>query len=262
MAIDVSVPSPGLLGALMVGHFLGNFVFQTGWMAGRKERLRVVAAHAGIVAVVSWALTGYFGSWALLLILWVVHFVVALARDAGASVAEDSPNKTAVLFVSEQIVRLSILIFLVWAVSSDVVNLQGVSGEGAWARVFGDLYLRLLVVVGGWVVAAPVVGFFLGILLSRFERELTQAQKEGLSRGGYWIGLSERSLIYLFILVGEPSGIGFLAAAKSVFRIGELRDEKDRKLAEYILIGTLMSFTLAMIVGLLTEGIPTALGFE
>jgi len=54
----------------------------------------------------------------------------------------------------------------------------------------------------------------------------------------------------MFILVGEPAGIGFLAAAKSVFRIGELKESTDRNLAEYILIGTLMSFTIAMVAGL------------
>ena len=46
--------------------------------------------------------------------------------------------------------------------------------------------------------------------------------------------------------------IGFLLAAKSVFRFGELKDAKDRKLTEYILIGTFLSFGIAIIVSLAT----------
>jgi len=44
--------------------------------------------------------------------------------------------------------------------------------------------------------------------------------------------------------------VGFLLTAKSVFRFGDLKESKDRKLTEYILIGTLLSFGIAIIVGL------------
>ena len=48
-------------------------------------------------------------------------------------------------------------------------------------------------------------------------------------------------------------GVGFLIAAKSVFRFGDLSKAKDRKLTEYILIGTLLSFGLAILFGLCYE---------
>jgi hypothetical protein len=41
-----------------------------------------------------------------------------------------------------------------------------------------------------------------------------------------------------------------LIAAKSVFRFGDLKESKDRKLTEYILIGTLLSFAMAIITAL------------
>jgi len=41
-----------------------------------------------------------------------------------------------------------------------------------------------------------------------------------------------------------------LIAAKSVFRFGDLSRAKDRKLTEYILIGTFLSFGLAIAIGL------------
>jgi hypothetical protein len=42
-----------------------------------------------------------------------------------------------------------------------------------------------------------------------------------------------------------------LITAKSVFRFGDLNKGKNRKLTEYVLIGTLLSFGLAILAGML-----------
>ena len=60
----------------------------------------------------------------------------------------------------------------------------------------------------------------------------------------------ERIFVFIFIIMGRWEGIGFLLAAKSVFRYGDLSKAEDRKLTEYILMGTLMSFGLAILIGI------------
>ncbi len=60
----------------------------------------------------------------------------------------------------------------------------------------------------------------------------------------------ERLLVFSFILLNQWEAIGFLLAAKSVFRFGDLTNAKDRQLTEYILIGTLLSFGIAIIISL------------
>lgn len=50
-----------------------------------------------------------------------------------------------------------------------------------------------------------------------------------------------RGLVLLFIMIDYPVGIGFLIAAKSIFRFGELNNSLNRIQAEYIIIGTLIS---------------------
>lgn len=52
--------------------------------------------------------------------------------------------------------------------------------------------------------------------------------------------------------VPTPSAIGFLIAAKSVFRFGELSDRANRLEAEYITIGTLLSFAIGVAVSMAT----------
>ncbi|NMF33926.1 DUF3307 domain-containing protein [Flammeovirga yaeyamensis] len=71
---------------------------------------------------------------------------------------------------------------------------------------------------------------------------------------GQWIGILERILILTFVLNGDLRSIGFLLTAKSVFRFGDLKGGKDRQMTEYILIGTLISFSLAIFTGLLCLG--------
>jgi hypothetical protein len=53
----------------------------------------------------------------------------------------------------------------------------------------------------------------------------------------------------IFVTTGQIQAIGFLVAAKSVFRFSEIQHEGNQK-AEYFLLGTLVSFTLAIVVGL------------
>ena len=80
-----------------------------------------------------------------------------------------------------------------------------------------------------------------------------------LAGAGKIIGMLERLFVFGFILLNAWSAIGFLIAAKSVFRFGDLTEGKNRQLTEYVLIGTLLSFGIAIAAGLLynylTKGI-------
>jgi hypothetical protein len=57
-------------------------------------------------------------------------------------------------------------------------------------------------------------------------------------------------LILTFVLIGSFEGVGFLLAAKSVFRFGELSKAKEIRTTEYVLIGTLASFAIAVLIGI------------
>ena len=52
-------------------------------------------------------------------------------------------------------------------------------------------------------------------------------------------------------MAGKPhEGIALLLGLKSLFRFGEIKDPANRKEAEYILIGTLLSFGFALAVAM------------
>jgi hypothetical protein len=55
------------------------------------------------------------------------------------------------------------------------------------------------------------------------------------------------------VISGHWEAIGFMLAAKSIFRFGDLKDSKDRKLTEYVLIGTMISFGTAIVIGVIIQ---------
>jgi len=75
------------------------------------------------------------------------------------------------------------------------------------------------------------------------------AEKPGLPSAGKYIGWLERSLVLIFIVAGYPDGIGLLLAAKALVRYPEIKNDTKAHFAEYFLIGTLTSVTLALIAG-------------
>jgi len=61
--------------------------------------------------------------------------------------------------------------------------------------------------------------------------------------------------VLAFIFTGQYEGIGFLVAAKSIFRFGGISETDKRKESEYILIGSLLSFGLAIFIGILFKAL-------
>jgi hypothetical protein len=75
----------------------------------------------------------------------------------------------------------------------------------------------------------------------------TTGVKPDLTRW-YFASLSCTSGIILCV----PAG-GVLIAAKSILRFGEIKDASQRKVAEYIIIGTFLSFGWALLISMLTQ---------
>jgi hypothetical protein len=72
---------------------------------------------------------------------------------------------------------------------------------------------------------------------------------------GRAIGFLERALVYFFVLGGHYDAVGLVLVAKA---FAHIRHSEDRDSLEYVLIGTLLSFGLAIAVGELVNHLSTS----
>ena len=70
-------------------------------------------------------------------------------------------------------------------------------------------------------------------------------ENPSLPNAGHVIGNVERMLTLVFVMLGQYEAIGFLLAAKSLLRFRET----DTVKSEYVLVGTLLSFGFAILIG-------------
>lgn len=110
-----------------------------------------------------------------------------------------------------------------------------------------------------WTAAAAIACVWGGahairLLLSDLNIDLADAsQGDGkAAHAGKWIGILERMTIIILIPLGQWAAAGLLLTAKSIARHRNL----DRQnYAEYYLVGTLLSFVMAIAGGLVISGI-------
>lgn len=232
-----------LLFRIIIAHLLADFFLQPHkWVEGRKQygiRSRYLYYHVAVVGLLTYILILDWSAWELALFITVTHFFI----DWWKSNREDTIHA----FLIDQTGHLLILL-IGWSAYTGIVV------SGLWDRMY--LLLNqpdVWIILAGYIIILRPMGFLIEKWTTRWRIELIEEGKEvsGLSGAGTWIGYIERVIILTFILLNQYGAIGFLIAAKSIFRFsGEVKDHRERKYAEYILIGTLISFSLAILLGI------------
>jgi hypothetical protein len=121
---------------------------------------------------------------------------------------------------------------------------RSVEGPDAWLLLCGAL------------VAIPVGATAIGRWIRPFAEALShesRTQRAGLELAGRWIGMLERTLVYLAVLAHLESLIGFVIAAKAVLRLPEAKEKWSRELAEYYLLGSLASLAWVLFTALVVR---------
>lgn len=143
------------------------------------------------------------------------------------------------LFVIDQALHIAVL-FIIYMVVNEHYIFDGMEFSlSYWLFVLSIIFLT-----------SPVA-IMLKLFFSRWKLTEKETGIDALKNAGKWIGMIERLLVFIFIISDNFGAVGFLLTAKSVFRFGDLSKAKNMKLTEYVLIGTLLSFGIAILVGLL-----------
>lgn len=223
---------------LVLAHLIGDFILQpTAWVKAKEERkLKAwqlyahVLIHAVLIIVI--VSDAYFWPWAVCIA--GTHLVIDALK---ISLQREKTKR--ILFFIDQALHLVVLfavacLYLDYTPEFDLLNDQNIL-----------LFITFLAFLTTPTSAA--IKFF----IARWTPHMTEGEDESLQSAGKYIGILERLFVFAFFASGHPEGVGFLIAAKSVFRFGDLKEAKSRKLTEYVLIGTLVSFGIAMITGIM-----------
>lgn len=228
----------------LFAHIVGDFVLQPdSWVKDKKKHKHKSAKlywHLSVHALVLVsALKFDFAYWLGILIVLLSHFLI----DVIKLLASDKLN-SAWLFFVDQLLHLVVILAVVNYYEPFPVSCEVFNQEQALLLI---VFLLLLTFVSS---------VCMRVLISKWKPE--EKKSDAMKNAGSYIGMLERLFIFGFILIDFWEGIGFLLAAKSVFRFGDLTKANDRNLTEYILIGTLLSFGLAILIA---QGYKHMLGY-
>ncbi len=222
-----------------IAYLLSEYVFTPkGWLDTNPEKLnwRLLAGHGVVIFLISWVMSLDFGfllwslSIALLFILTDVLTNYLQVRTKG---------KPSSYFFVNQLAKIVVLLlasyhYYLYSQVNLVLNPS----------------FKVLAVIAGFLFCARPANVLIKNILIAFaipipEVGVHEDENKDLPNAGKLIGIVERWLTLALILVHQFSIVGFLLAAKSILRF------RDNEKNEYVLVGTMLSFGIAILVGIL-----------
>lgn len=227
---------------LLAAHIITDFWLQPNeWVEDKRSHgirsakfwLHILLTIA-VAAVFTWNMREW---WFVPLFIGFTHAIIDLLRIRFG-------KDDLISFCLDQIAHLSMIGLGVYLAGQ--VSALEIGGIMQWLHKPSSWLLMIAVAL----IVHPA-GHFVGMATAKWRNEISDdiAQNQTLNNAGIWIGRVERLLVFTFMVIGQFSAIGFLIAAKSLLRFST-GDGSQRKQSEYVLIGTLISFTIAILVAL------------
>ena len=159
--------------------------------------------------------------------------------------------------------RNNIWLFITDQISHFLIIALAILGLNNLIKVYEynlDNTNKLLIALIVFLVVTIVTGIFIKIFINDLMPEKSTSDainaisdstaSNGAKNGGFIIGILERILIFISMLIDYYSIIGFILTAKSIARFNKL---SDQRFAEYFIIGNLISFTSSIIGGVFVK---------
>jgi hypothetical protein len=233
----IDTPSMMILIHLLIAHVIVDFVIQPdSWIKDKRDkkwRSNRLLTHSIIAGVLPLLLIGRLEFWYVFLLIGISHYFI----DLGKCYFDDG----IALFSIDQALHIVVVAISWLAISGTGLDV------GTIPTYIGDLwnnYDASVVLLAALILLWPT-GIVIGKLTQRWRERI---KKGGLESAGKLIGFAERIIIFSLILVNQYTALGLIVATKSIFRMKEGSEE-----AEYYLVGSMLSFSAAIIMGLLVK---------
>jgi hypothetical protein len=221
-----------------IAHTLSDYFFQSDASAKEKNKngfkSKFIIKHTIITFACSWILSFDINFVFCSLGIAISHFVIDGLKKYF------NTNKHS--FFIDQILHLLLIVLFVWLYGNYFVSDKIVAIS---------LSTKTLFLVLSYLICIKPANIFIRETLIIAKIESISNTTTELKNAGKLIGILERILVLTFVLLGKLEVIGFLIAAKSILRYKDTNTIKT----EYVLIGTMLSFAIAMALGILIEKI-------
>ncbi|WP_298846502.1 DUF3307 domain-containing protein [uncultured Salinicola sp.] len=238
--------SLSLLLALLLSHTVADFVLQSDAWARQKQqhhfRARSLYWHVGIHMSLCLAILVAFG--VPVRDALIGTGIVGLTHWMIDTLKSYTPARRVSFFILDQLLHLLVLVVVWWWVIDGSTLPVAIDVSLVWQP-------RTLLVALAYLLVMRPASVMIALIMRRWSEGVDT--RGTLADAGARIGMLERFLILTFVLSHQMAAIGFLLTAKSVLRFGDLYEDRDRKLTEYVLLGTMLSFSITLTLGLLTR---------
>lgn len=235
-----SVAQGNLLIRLLLAHIISDFILQTDKMVKSKKWLSLyMLVHIIIVFASTFALSGL---WKISIFIAVLHWFTDSVKVEIQSRSNLKPN---LVFTADQLFHFLIII-IAWFWHFDMF-------EKVFKTIslpFLNYKLSLILLAYAWVYFP--VGYLIkfatqSINHTNVTATLNTNADDKIEHGGKLIGQFERIIILTLVLLNQFDAIGFLITGKSIIRFA---DHNSNLRSEYVLVGTMMSYALAILTGI------------
>ena len=217
----------------LLAHLVSDFYLQTETSCKSKAdnafKSRHLYIHSAITFACAWLLSMSWGYWWMALMIAVLHFVI----DGLKSICKNIKGA----FFFDQLLHLAVIVAAV-VIYNNVCEVA----LPAWLPE-----TKVLLWIVAFVFCLRPANFFIQNIFreAKISVPTNGEENQSLPNAGHVIGNVERMLTLVFVMLGQYEAIGFLLAAKSLLRFRET----DTVKSEYVLVGTLLSFGFAILVG-------------
>lgn len=228
------------LGFQLLAHVLADFVFQNSRQAAQKNALGFKSTfliwHVLLVFALSWVLSFQWDFIYGAVAIALTHYVI----DGCKKYLNQHRQLGRYAFFIDQALHLIVIItvVLLFAHHQGIEPLIDMTGYEKW------LWIGL-----GYLLCMKPANIVVKEVFNASSIYIATGNE--LPNAGKLIGTLERLLTLTFILIQQYEAVGFLIAAKSILRY---RDDDTLK-TEYVLIGTMLSFGMAVVIGILIHAL-------
>lgn len=219
-----------------IAHLLSDFLLQPQSWCDKKEKMvfsPYLFYHVAIVFITSYVLSFDYGFWKVAILLTVIHFIIDSVKNY---IIQKTKNTN--LFFTDQFFHFITIISIVFS----------------YNYTFGIHFLfefetKTLAIIAGCLLCSKPANIFIKFMFRAFSIETPFEnpdieEEKSLPNAGKLIGISERLIALALILLGQYEAVGLIIAAKSILRFNATQK------SEYVLVGTLLSFGIAVFTGI------------